>query len=162
MVPKIHEHTWFKTPCQFFVAGDDSYSLAWFSNQWREAGGGDVSNTTCSLFSSSQFLALCCFFFKKRYLGRKSSYYKNRATNNSTCHSSYWAKILVPGFFGGFWSGYWMLLGKATSSSEVLAITGQSNCPIISYSKWQSYSLPKYYICKDCQYGKPWLRFYFY
>lgn len=50
-----------------------------------------------------------------------------------------------------------MLLGKATSSSEVLAITGQSNCPIISYSKSQSYgySLPKYYICKDCQYGKP-------
>ena len=56
-----------------------------------------------------------------------------------------------------------MLLGKATSSSEVLAVSGQSDCPSKSYSKWQSYgySLPKHYICIDCQYGKPWLRLYF-
>ena len=103
-------------------------------------------------------------FFKKRYLGRKCSYYKNKATNNSTCHSSYWAKILIPGFSGGFWSGCWMLLGKATSSSEVLAVSGQSHCPSKSYSKWQSYgySLPKHYICIDCQYGKRWLGLYFY
>ena len=72
-----------------------------------------------------------------------------------------WCPFLLSEYF---WSGCWMLLGKATSSSEVLAVSGQSHCPSKSYSKWQSYgySLPKHYICIDCQYGKRWLGLYFY